>query len=339
MLTLIESLNDLSCAKLRKLAQDFNMPEGVQGVDIDQDVSDLPMEAFGDPSKRRYPCHTKEATWLSRRMFEMDRGSYRSEFAELVSGRLDMAERLHGVEAASGRPMAKQASAPVSIDVTHDETSYKVELRDASEAREAVSRMRKSASTYQQRRSFAEGLVTQAPGEWLRSFDAPALEWIQKCAGLGMTTIPRILDMLHSRSACFRREAPQMAETMQKVAEELTAPGFQLTPSCLDKIAGLLDICDRGTGLCKHYGEVIRAPEELFEITIRKVASVKENVVALTNGREIAKNELLAKQAKAAEFFTNFYGENPLNDSNFYDVIASLPRNDADAFSKAVLDA
>jgi hypothetical protein len=338
-MTLIESLNDLSCAKLRKLAQDYNMPESVQAVDIDQDVGDLPMEAFGDPSKRRYPCHSKEATWLSRHMFEMDRGGYRSEFAGLISGRLETAEKLHGVEACEPKPMQKAASAPVSIDVTHDDNSYKVELRTAEEAREAVSRMRKSASTYQQRRSFAEGLVTQAPGEWLRSFDAPALEWIQKCAGLGMTTIPNILDMLHSRSACFRREAPQMAETMQKVASELTAPGFKLTPACLDKIAGLLDICDRGTGLCKHYGEVIKAPEELFETTIRKVASLKESTVSLTNGREVEKSALLAKQAKAAEFFTNFYGENPLNDSNFYDVISSLPRSDADAFSKAVLDA
>lgn len=338
-MTLLEALNDQSCAKLRKIAQAYEMPEGVQAADIDANIDDLPIEAYADPSKRRYPMHTKEACWLSRRMFELDRGQGHSTFAMLVSGRLENAERLHGVEPAVAKPMQKAASAPVRIDVAHDDTRYTVELNSAAEAQEAVARMRKSASTYQQRRSFAAGLVTQSPGEWLRSFSAPDLEYIQKCAGLGMTEPRKIVEMLLSRSACFTREAPEMAVTMRKVAAEIEAPGFELNPGYLDKIAGLLDLCDRGTGLHKHYGSVIKAPEELFETTIRKVAAMRDGTVALTNGREVSKEALLAKKAAAEDFFMNFYGESPLTSENYCDVISSLPKGDADAFAKAVLDA
>ena len=51
-------------------------------------IGDLPSHVFADSKRRKFPCHTKAATWLAQAYFTLSQGCYSKKEAELVQDRI-----------------------------------------------------------------------------------------------------------------------------------------------------------------------------------------------------------------------------------------------------------
>ena len=88
--------------------------------------------------------------------------------------------------------------------------------------------------------------------------------------------------------------------------------------------------------LTRHYGNGIETPEEsLFYVTEKVASEVVDEMINLQNGETTSKTKLTLNKEAVDGFFTDYYGEVPYKSPDeMSHVIASLPKNDAEAFTK-----
>src|SRR5271165_2083313 len=76
---------------LVNLAEQYSLPDYVKAADLDSTMlppPDMPRSAFADPLQRRFPCHTKAATWVSAVTFLTKRAEHHPKTAAQIEQRL-----------------------------------------------------------------------------------------------------------------------------------------------------------------------------------------------------------------------------------------------------------
>jgi hypothetical protein len=193
----------------------------------------------------------------------------------------------------------------------------------------------KSKMTYDMRRSFARDL-TNTPDKFKCELPTDVSEYVEKAAGFGMATDVTLMEGIMSRVAHLYRTYPDLSDKLVKTAKELKTMDYK--PSTLHKIAGMLDIVDRAVELHRYYDHGHKTPEEsVFTITQKTAQDFTSEALRLTTGNVISKTALLNKKSMVDEFFENYMGEKPYDsDEEMIDIVASLPRDDAEALETTV---
>src|SRR5690349_5826895 len=86
----IDYCDDMNHQQLYALEHLCGLPDFVKHAELEDRpaLSGLGSDSFADSRRRRYPCHTKAATWLANAYFQQSRSSYSKKEAEWVQERI-----------------------------------------------------------------------------------------------------------------------------------------------------------------------------------------------------------------------------------------------------------
>lgn len=252
----------------------------------------LPDRAYADPRKRRFPCHTKAATYLSWLYFLEHSDQLPAKEASAVRQRLiefsqfwEMVpdiQQLLTKTAAWWRGNGEREPDDHFGLVEQNGTVRSYPLRNRTEVQTAARWFCKHARALQQdwpyprRASLADRILhrAEALGESLESARIP----LERSAGLGIAEPQQLAEQVRWRS--YAPNAPK--EALRKLANEIT-PDLAIDRPRLLKLAEMLDAVDKTCGL--RYGQQLMAPEEAcFNIARSELEETRRTTWSLPTG-------------------------------------------------------
>jgi hypothetical protein len=329
--------NDANYSRLFNASKIVELPQFVKEAAAveEQDFSNVPSDQFAYPSLRRYPHNSKSNTYLSRLYFDMDKTAYDKGRTALMQKSIDKAARFWGLEpqlqkTAAETEAGKVYSIPLEVG---GQVVHTVEIESQQHFKEAVEYLYKNKTdfNYDLRRQFARGLY-RAPKELVGKIQPEHIEYMEKAAGFGMNTRDNVGKVLLGRVCLLEGRYPEYSEKLTKYAMELPS---KITPAVLHKTASIIDLADRAAELHRMYGQGLQTPEEaLFAVTEKTAAEVAAEMIPLQDGNVTSYTKLKLNKSAVDKFFQEYFGEIPYSDeTGMRDVVASLPRNDAEAFT------
>lgn len=290
------------------------LPEFVKKAEVDN-PAELPSDAFGDIRHRKFPCHTKAATWLANAYFQQSRASYSMKEAESVQGRINKFAShwaISNLVSQFNRNWSKIASfdnhemadSQYALVATTDDGQKirRFPMPNCMSVKWAGERlyadrykypylMRKTAARnilreairYDEMAKRGEKIAGVVPGA--TQFEPHTLEYLERAAGFGATHPIRAAEKVAQRVVVlkgqFNDHAEKMAELAIALRELPSINGEQLM-----KLANVIDAVDRETGLCDHYHEGLEMPEEImFPVLEKQAAAILDEHVTLTTGK------------------------------------------------------
>lgn len=314
------------------------------------DVTGLPLAAFADAASRKFPLHTKAATWLAQAYFSHDRHLYTTDQAAVVQDKIDKAAQYWGVEGftkqARSEVEAFQSAVPPDLKESDfalivEQDGHKTPMlpinneANIKAAAAALYNMR-SRCPYEWRLIGARKILHKA-AKLNVSLEADLGQYLTKAAGFGSVLPSRAADQLAHRTLMI----PDSQKHVKVAVAKLTKTVSQMTglPSAkqLVKLATIVDRIDREQGFSKYYDEAgLNTPEEIFfELTQEKAAAIRDSYMTLTTGEVIPFEALsgapLAKIASALGFLDRVQTAASMDVSlpKFAKIASTLPRDDA----------
>jgi hypothetical protein len=187
----------------------------------------------------------------------------------------------------------------------------------------------KNMFSFPQRSSVAKKML-QIPLKKEANLSPEVSEYLEKAAGYGMNTKENVMDLLMSRSVLYNMKDPAFGDRMATLAEKVASE--EITPNLLEKVATVIDICDRSLNLSKHYnnGRITSPEEELFVYTEKVANDIKSANIKLTNGKIMPLDKMA--EDKLNRYFEEYIGELPkCGYEEKLSICKSLPVPDADA--------
>lgn len=302
-----------------------------------EEIKSLPSACFADQANRKFPVHTRQDAYLSRLYFSKNASEYKDvKYASLVGENLEKSAafwKLDTEYVLKQKPMDKTASASYSIPI-QDSAGGTIDRwvlntpRDFEKAAIQIFE-NKNMFSFPQRSSVAKKML-QIPLRKEANLTPEVSEYLEKAAGYGMNTRENVLDVLMSRSVLYNMKNHEFGDRMAQLADKVASE--EVTPNLLEKIATVIDICDRELHLSKHYnnGRMSSPEEELFIYTEKVANDIKSANIRLTNGKVMALDKLA--EDKLNRYFEEYIGELPkCGYEEKINIVKSLPSPDADA--------
>jgi hypothetical protein len=335
---MFDQYDDTLQQQLHKFNTIFELPGFVKTASTsDRDeIKGLSSSCFADSAHRKYPVHTRNDAYLSRLYFSKNSSLYKdAREKDLVRSNLEKAAEFWGLEGSYEKKASieKTASANFNIPI-QDAKGGTIDTwvlntpRDFEKAAIQIFE-NKNMFSFPQRSSVAKAML-KIPLAKEAKMTPEVNEYLEKAAGYGMNTKENVLDILMSRSVLYNMKDHRFGDKLASLAEKLASE--EITPDVLEKVATVIDVCDRELGFTKYYGQgKIQSPEEEIFVYTEKVAhDIKSAYIQLTNGKTVAIDKLA--EAKLNKYFEEYIGELPKG--NYQEKIAivkSLPAPDADA--------
>jgi len=352
----VDYCTDPNHQRLHKLSRLIEMPDFVSSSPVPandavlNDIAKLPITVFADPTNRKFPLHTKAATWLAQAYFSHDRHLYTTPQANVVQGKIDKAAQYWGIESFTkqARISVENFMSRVPPELTETDYALIVEqdgrkvpmlpIHTAENVKAAAATLynTRSKCPYEWRKLASRRILHKA-GELNVQFEDGLGAYLTKAAGLGSVFPARAAEQLARRMLMI----PDSQKDVKVAAAKLTKavsnmPGLPSAKQ-LVKLAGIVDRIDREQGFNKYYDEAgLDTPEEIFfELTQEKAASIRNSFLTLTTGAVIPYEALqrapLAKIASTLGFLSRVQSDTSLdiNLSKFAKLASTLPRNDA----------
>lgn len=370
--------DDVNQQQLYALDHLYGIPTFVKNAEIDsvEDVQQLNSNTFADVRERKFPCHTKAATWLANAYFQLAREAYSKKEAEFVQDRIDKFAAFWGISGLVNRftqvhvktanfqvdslPDDKFALVAVSAD---GQKVRRLPMPNAFAVKMAGEQLyaNRFKYPYAWRKSAARRILKEAiyynelhkrgshvPGAamGITNFDSQTLQYLERASGFGITHPIRAAEKVASRvmalkaNECFKDRAAKLAEIAQELASLEKA-----TPTHFQKLAEVIDHVDRETGLFNYYHSGLDMPEEMFFDVLEKEAEeVLDSYVRLTTGKAypigLIANLPLHKVAAVLgdDFQAAVCAEdgNSIDIAKFAEIAPTLPRDDAALLEKAI---
>lgn len=328
-------------------------------------ISSLPSTVFADPINRKFPCHTKTATWLANAYFQQNKHLYPKDRANAIQGSIEKFAEWFSVsqlvrefnarwtKAASvgSEKMADSEFAlvlddgqghklrrmpmnnPLSVKMAGEYLFANRHMYTYDMRKTAAVRILKKAFDADEGKLFKDAGVTYAPGEL--HFSPETLDYLERAAGCG-TTHPRMAaEKIAQRMLMVSKHNPlhaKLAELAVEVGGLKSASRDQFT-----KLASVIDAVDRETGICDHYLEGVDMPEEMFfAVTEKQASDILGQFITLQTGNVIP-IELLSSLPleKVSEVlgpdFANAVkdGKSGVDPVKFAEIAPTLPRDEA----------
>lgn len=367
--SVVDYCDDANLQQLYTVEKLYGLPGFVKeaGVEDRAAFKDLPSDVFADPSLRKFPCHTKAATWLAEAYFLANKHLYSKESAALTQGRIDKFASYWGIKglvdglskawaklASEARPDVSDADHALVVKLDDGKTFRRMPMPNAMSVKlageylyanrfmypyewrkTAARRILKKAAEYDERAEKGEQVAGAALGA--TRFDPATLDYLEKAAGFGSTHPVRAAEKLANRVLMLGDSQHEVRTKLAHVIKAVAAKDEFKNAEERYKLAAMIDTIDRETGLYRHYHEGVDLPEEiLFEVTQKIAEHVLNSHVTLTTGNmyrlaDFAGLPLDKVAAVLGEDFAQAVGDENLRiDLNkFAEVAPTLPRPDA----------
>jgi len=348
---------DASKQRLHKLSRLMTVPDFVENGPAfgAKDVDSLPIEVFADPANKKFPLHTKAATWLAQAYFSHDRHLYPNLQAAAVQDKIDKAAQFWGIE-----DFTKQAKSEVETfqsrllpDLKDGDFALVVEqdghktpmlpINNAENVKAAAASLYnlRSKCPYEWRLIGARKILHKAAALKV-DLDGDLRAYLTKAAAMGSVFPARAADALAHRTLMIPDSHKEVKIAAAKLAKSVSQmPGLP-SEAQLVKLATIVDRMDREEGFTKYYDEAgLDTPEEIFfELTQEKAASIRDSFMTLTTGEVIPFEALqsapLSKIASALGFLDRVQADTSMDVSipKFAKIASTLPRDDAAMLSR-----
>jgi len=370
--------DDVNQQHLYAINRLFGLPNFVKSASVEEKaaIDKLHSNVFADVSRRKFPCHTKAATWLANAYFAQCRDAYHKKEAAFIQDRItkfaaywkiaslvDTFNQNHRKTAqfdVDSLPDEKFAMVmttgdgnkvrrlpmpnPLAVKMAGerlyaDRSKYPYEWRKA-----AARRILKEAIYYNEKAKRGEKIAGAALGT--THFDTDTLEYLERASGFGTThplqaaeKVARRVIMLKGQPG-FKDHATKLANIALSLSKLEAA-----TPAMYQKLAAVIDYTDREAGLHRYYHQGVDMPEELFFDVLEKEAqSILESHVRLTTGQVyplgVIANLPLEKisEVLGKEFSDAVSAEDGLfvDAEKFAEIAPTLPRDDAALLDRAI---
>ena len=371
-MSVIDQISDQSGVHLHRLEIIQPLPEFVKAAErlTADDVKGIVTSTFADRINRRYPCHTKSATYLSYAYFLDSESDMQEKQARVIRENLERMATVWGIDGPNGpvtmlkRAFTKRA-ADAWPDLTDNDYGLVVEhtgaplklfpMPNAVSVKNAAERLYANRDKYPYAwRKIAATRILQKAAEKQAELSEDTSEYLHKAAGYGFSTPDQLRAGLLKRAAALA-ENPRMKSAAAAMREYADAIANEVVDSeLLDKVASVIDELDRRVGLHKKYVTKyatqveVPLPEEIAFATTEKQAQEKmEKVIILTNGEAFEKSEL---EKAGHDAFCAALGDDiedvlfdpatkRLDLEKAAEVLPTLPRDDADNLSTALFAA
>lgn len=354
MHTVLDQTNDHAGREIHRLTKLYDAPDFVKNASDEQlrGTGDLQRHLYADPARKRYPLHTKAATYTSMMFFLDKKAAHAPERAATIEANLDKAAKYHSIANLTERlktvvDQAEQEKLAALTDedfaLVTDSGERHYPLRNALEVKQAAAwfdRYRDELR-WEHRQTLASKILKKAAEHGADVRDHS--EVLEKCAGIGTTSAAAISKMLSHRILLTQRQYPSHAAELRKVAAAVqTQPHMARQPQTLYKIAAAVDDYDRETHLNRRYANDLGRPEDtLFEINQNMVEKVAAEHVSTTTGNIYTKEALNTLQLNDVRDWmgTDFADEVAagglmLDTEKLAQLVPTLPRNDATMFDR-----
>lgn len=335
-------------------------------------LTELPTHAFADPVRRKFPCHSKEATWLAQAYFSLNKSSYTTKEANFVQDRIDRHAAYWGIKGLCEgfkKSWSKMAGESVvlsdgdyALAVTHEGQPVRrmpihtaVAVKHAGEflaanrynypyawRKAAARRILARAMEFDKQAAAGKAVPGAGPGT---HFDPATLEYLERAAGFGAChplfaaeKIAQRAYMLSERHVAYQEKLAELALAVKEL------PDLDLEKAA--QLADLIDGVDRATGLYHRYADGVDMPEEIFfQILEKEAAAVLDEHVQLTSGTTYPLEAFAAipLDKVAAILGDDFAKEVTVNGQvdpqKFAELARTLPRPDALMLDKVIHEA
>jgi hypothetical protein len=311
-------LDDPNQQKFYTLERLHGIPDFVKNASTAtqrEGVDKLPVHIFGDPHRRKFPCHTKAATWLSQAYFTLCEESYSKKEADLVQGRIEKAAEHFGISGTTNafkrhwRKLAgldKKAVADKDYGLIVDYEGKQLKMFPMPNALSvkmageylyanrfkypyawrctAARNILKKAAEYDQRWKNGEKIAGAELG--VLRFDSDTREYLEKAAGFGAAFPEHVAEKIAQRVLMLGDKHKGLKVKLAQVAKIVSNLSVDAcTPEFIQKTAAALDAVDRESGICNHYHHGVDLPEEaLFQLVAKQAQQIKEGFITLTTG-------------------------------------------------------
>jgi hypothetical protein len=356
----MDQTRDVSGRQLYRINQLYKPPQFVKSASVDDlcGHDDLPLQVFGDPRHRLFPCHTAAATWTSMAFFTEKKAEFRRDDAQLIEGRILHCAKVHGIERqvkALSEKIAKTVAgteAELHDDdfaiVVGDERHYP--MRNSIEVTKAAAYLVKwrDKMTYDLRQQMADKILQKSAQHGVSLGEMSDI--IEKQAGHGACSAREASELIVNRVYASRKNAGDYSDAqtrMLKLAEEIVKfPSKIREPGMLCKLAATVDCFDRFTGLTNQYGpEFPRAEDVLFGLTGEKMASVIRDHCSTTSGNiyklaDLERVKIADVRERMGDDFANAVTTDGLriDSEKAAAIVPTLDRGYADLFDRLLAD-
>jgi len=306
MNTILDQTQDLAGREIHRLTTLYGMPDFCKQASHEQicgDPETLSPHLYGDPLQRRYPCHTKAATWMSFLFYLDKQASYTEKAAAAIEQRLDQAARYFSIGPQT-QELKEKAAANANDELTKlanddfalvlPDGSRHYPLRNAGEVKAAAdwySRYR-DEFTFDDRHTLASKILEKAAQHGASLGEASTA--LEQAAGLGFCSAQDVYDMLVKRATLTQRRHPNEAAELVKTAAVVQQhPDRVRDASQLLKFAAVVDQYDRLTRLTALYDDGLPRPEEwLFRLNEKVASDVVNSHISTLTGNIYEKQAL-----------------------------------------------
>lgn len=360
MAKVADACDDRNHQQLHKFSKLVGLPDFVKSAAVTdpEDVKTLPLAVFGDPGRRKFPCHTKAATWLSQMHFLEARHLYPTSESQRVQDRITKAAAYWAITGDVQKSVdtwtQKQSSAPANLPdgdyaivVDYEGKKHRhLPISNALNVKAAAAALfRKRAEyPYDWRRVAARKILHKA-AELKVDLDSTVDSYLYKAAGFG-STMPRVAADHIGRRALMLPESERdlkikTAQLSKSVAGMKDIPA----PEQMVKLARMFDRFDREQGLTKYYDEGVETPEEMFfGLTEKKARALRDGHFQLTTGTVVPFAALeRIKVAEVAQTLGDDFLQRIMADDSldidlekFGKLASTLPRGDASILERAL---
>lgn len=290
-------MNDVNYHKMSRLLAVTGRPEYVK---VASEHVDCPVNGYADPIRKLYPCHTKEATFLSF-LNGIDRGADSEQITAIRKY-----ARFWNIEQDCADAEAKLADdrAELSTDDLPDHDFALVQQHGTQLVRKYAAfdpstTVDAAIAFYENRTLYPLAWRKQASVSLLERaerFDAhlPAYvsEYLHKAAGYAVATPGAIDDAIVARMnltpAGDRESLSKMASVLNAIAED---ENLRYNTDLVSEVLDTMDSYDREIKLAQHYSTGrCPLPEEMLTLTetdLKKYAGCNRRIVSLVNGHEV----------------------------------------------------
>ena len=343
--------DDVNQQTLYALDKLTGVPDFVKSATIETqaEIGQLPAHVFADPQHRKFPVHTKAATWLANAYFKHASAHYSTEERRLIQDRISKAasfwkigsqvtgfnqqwDRLHVFHAPKDLPDEQYAL----IYKTAGHTIRKFPIPNAACVKLAGERLFADRHKYTfPMRKFAARRILRAQKQAKVQFQPETAEYLARAAGEGSAFPADIATKLAQRAIMVKRQYPDLAMKLAEIAEAIENEKI-LPASRLEKLAGLVDSVDQSTGLFRYYYEGVPMPEEfLYDIQEKEAQAFLDSHIQLQTGATYPLSQLkklpLSKIAEVMgkEFADAVSANGKISWDKFAEIAPTLPRGDA----------
>jgi hypothetical protein len=333
------------------------MPDFVESAPIakQQEIVALPNEVFADPVNRKFPLHTKAATWLAQAYFSHDRHLYTTQQASTIQAKIEKAAKYWSIDefTKQARDGVETSMARTPPDLSDEDYALVVEqdgrknpmlpIHNAESVKAAAATLynMRSKCPYEWRLLAARKILHKA-AQLKVGLDNDLSSYMTKAAGLGSTFPAHAAETLANRVLMIPDSQKDVKVAAAKLVRAVNKMNGLPSAEQLVKLATIVDRLDREQGFTKYYDEAgLETPEEIFfALTREKAAQIRDSYCILSTGTvvpfEALQSAPLAKIASTLGFLNRVQSDNSLdvNVEKFAKIAATLPRDDAEMLTR-----